>query len=156
MPDSLVTCLPCLVKPPGSFSKTEACITFFYTTNKLPSSLQLFVYLSIHVTFHFSLLFSAVFLPDPLVSLERCMWISGSLLIFFFPANMPQFFDWPMKFSLKLPCIFLNISGNIKVHILQGVRAQLAATAMQASALIFPFPSSLGALFICSTAKREE
>lgn len=38
MPDSLLTGLPSLVKPPGSFSKTKAYITFFYTNNKLPSS----------------------------------------------------------------------------------------------------------------------
>lgn len=62
----------------------------------------------------------------------------------FFPTNMPRFYDWPMKVSLKLPCIFLNISGNIKDHTLQGARVQLGATAIQASA---PSLSLLSVLF---------
>ncbi len=33
---------------------------------------------------------------------------------------MPQFYDWPMKDSLKLPCTPLNISANIKHYTLQG------------------------------------
>lgn len=140
MADSLLTGLPSLVKPTGSYSKTKAYIASFYTDNKLPSS-PAAVYLpfnSCQLSF-LAIVFSCL-LAWPPVSLERCMWISGSLLGFFFPTNMPQFYDWPMKLSLKLPCISLNISGNIKDHALQGARVQLGATAIQASSLFFPFP----------------
>merc|ERR1712035_302494 len=101
--------------------------------------LQLFIYLSIHVTFHFSLLFSAVFSPDPWSLLkEACGFLAACLFFFFFPTNMPRFYDWSMKVSLKRFCISINILGNIKDHTLQGARVQLGATAIQASSLLFP------------------
>lgn len=78
---------------PGSHS-------FISSTSFFPP-LQLFVYLSIHVTLHFLLLFSAVFFPDPLVSLERCMWISGRWQDFS-PNNLPLFYERLTQFSLKL------------------------------------------------------
>lgn len=137
MADSLLTGLPSLVKPTGSFSETKAYIASFYTHNKLPSS-PAAIYLpfnSCHLSF-LAIVFSCL-LAWPLVPLERSMWISGSVQVFF-PTNMPRFCDWPITVSLKLP-ISLNILGNIKDHTLQGARVQPGATAIQESSL-FPFP----------------
>lgn len=110
-PDSLLTGLPGLVKATGSFSETKATHPFIPTTNVYPP-LQLFIYLSIHVAFHFLLLFSAVFLPDPWSALkEACGFLAAAGVSFFsfFPPKSPRFFDCKDFFEASF-----NTLGSIK------------------------------------------
>lgn len=151
MADSLLTGLPSLVKPTGSFSENKAGIASFYAYNKLP-----FLPCSYLFTFQFMSPFisrccfqlSSCLAPGPSWKKLVDFWQPA---VFFPPTNMPRFYDWPIKVSLKLPTS-LNILGKIKDHILQGVRVQLGATAFQASSLLFPL---LLFLFLCSTAIGE-
>lgn len=80
MADSLLTGLPSLVKPTGSFSETKA---YNIPTTNFHPPLQLFIYLSIRVTFHFSLLFSAVFLSDPWSLLKEACGFLAACSFFF-------------------------------------------------------------------------
>lgn len=115
-PDSLLTGLPGLVKATGSFSETKhATHPFIPTTNVYPP-LQLFIYLSIHVAFHFSLLFSAVFLPDPRSALKetRGFLAAGSFFFFFFYPTCHD--SLIAKISLKPLLISREASKN---HILR-------------------------------------
>lgn len=88
------------------------------------------------------------------------MWISGSLLLFF-PTNMPQYYDWPVKVSLKIPCISLKHLGqHQRPHITGGGgRVQLEAPVIQVSSLLFSFPLSLllqGSCFCAALLKEKD
>lgn len=147
MADSLLTGLPRLVKPTGSFSKTKAYIASFYSNNKLPSS-PAAIYLpfnSCHLLF-LAIVFSCL-LAWPLVSLEWCMWISGSLLGFYFPTNMPQFYDWP----IALFEASLHLYNHLGQHQRPSITGGQGSTGSHCDSSIispFPFPLFLGVLFL--------
>lgn len=111
--DSLLTGLPVFVKPAACFSKTTTYIASFYTNNKLPSS-PAAIYLPFnpcHLSF-LAIVFSCL-LAWPLLSLERCVWISGSLLLFFI-FFLDQSYNWPMKLSLKFHRVSLTSCATSK------------------------------------------
>lgn len=153
MADSLLTGLPSLVKPTGSFFRDQSlhCILLYQQqTSFLPCSyLSTFQFMSPFISRYCFQLSSC---PTPGLSWKMHVdfWqLAGG----FFPTNMSRFYDRPMKLSLKLPCIPLNILGNIKDHALEGGggRVQLGATAIQALSLLFP--SSSGVLFLRHAAE---
>lgn len=138
--DNLLTGLPSPVRPTGSFSKSKAYkayITSFYTNNKLPSS-PAAIYLplnSCHLSF-LTIVFSCL-LTWPMLSLERCMWISGSLLFYlfiFFPlptCHDPMIGPWSSLWSFPAPP--KHLGQHQSPHITGGGRVQLEAKAIRAS-----------------------
>lgn len=92
----------------------------FYTNNKLPSlPLQLLTCLSIHVTFHFLLLFSAVFSPDPGSPLkDACGFLAACCYYFFFPLPIPQLAHGALfEVALRL---FKHLGQHQRPHITRG------------------------------------
>ena len=118
--DSLLTGLPSLVRPTGSSSKTKAYITSFYTSHILPSS-PAAIYLplsSCHLSF-LAIVFSCL-LAWPLVSLERCMWISGSLLFSFFLPTCHDSLIGPRSSLWSFPASSKHLGHHQRQHITAG------------------------------------
>lgn len=136
MADSLLTGLPTLVKPTGSFSENKACIVSFNTNNKLPF---------LPCSYLFTFQFMSPFISRCCFQLSSCLapvpsWKklvdSWQPAAFFPPTNMPRFYDWPIKVSLKLPTS-KYLGENQRPHITGG---QGSTGSNCDSSCIAPFP----------------
>lgn len=109
---------------------------FTPTTNLHPPR-QPFIYLSIRVTFHFSLLFSAVFLPDPCSLLKEARDFPaacGFFFFFFLPTNIPGFPIWPAYYTyFEASYISKYLGEHQRPHFTAEARVQVGATAIGAS-----------------------
>lgn len=150
MPVGLLAC-QALLNPLAAFHKTKASIASFYTNNNLPSFpcsyLSTFQFMSPFISCYCFQL-SAHMTPALSWKMHVDIW---QLASFFYIISQPTYHD--SMISLKLPCIPLNIFGNIKDHTLQRGRVQLGATAIQTSSPPFPF---FLFLFCAGEEKREE
>lgn len=124
----------------------------FYTNNKLPSlPLQLLTCLSIHVTFHFLLLFSAVFSPDPGSPLkDACGFWQLAVITFFSPLPIPQLAHGALfEVALRL---FKHLGQHQRPHITRG---QSSTESRCSSSIIFPPSSSTGLLVSPRLCRRR-
>lgn len=141
MADSLSTALPRLVKPSALFSKTKPCMASFNTNNQPLSSVAA-IYLpfnSCHLSF-LAIVFSC--LPAwPLLSLERGMWLSGSVrvLFFFLPTKKPGFSIWSAYYTyFEVSYISKYLGEHQRPHFTAEARVQVGATVIQAPSPFLP------------------